>query len=171
VRRGKRVLLTDEVLQQLESWLRARARGSGLGASIADDLAADAMLRLLVANASKEIRDPFAYAAQILRNLVRDRIRELERAARAMEVLVRRCPDSIEPEDEAVETEDVVRYLMENAGLSKLQLEVVCLVFLEGLPVSDAAARLSRNPGTVHHHLERALTKLATRAASLRIHP
>ena len=61
--------------------------------------------------------------------------------------------------------------LMENAGLSEVQMEVVCLVFLEGLPVSAAAARLSKNPGTVHHHLERALTKLATRAALLRIQP
>jgi RNA polymerase sigma factor (sigma-70 family) len=163
------VVLTDELLQQLESWLRARAHGCGLGASGADDLASDAMLRLLVASAAKEIRDPFAYAAQILRNLVRDRIRELEQAAKAMEVLVARGPGSAGPEDEAVESEDAVRYLLEHAGLSKVQTEVVCLVFLEGLPVSAAATRLSRNPGTIHHHLERALTKMATRAATMRI--
>lgn len=159
------MVFTDEILRKLTGWLEAEARASGLGPSVADDLASEVILRLLVANAREPVRSPFAYAAMILRNLIRDRIREFERAQRALEALVERSSVSVDPEDRAVECGDLVAHLLDRAGLTTIQAEVVHLIYVDGLSVADVADRLAKNPGTIHQHRERALEKLA-RAAS-----
>ena len=161
------MVLTDEIHRRLAGWLEAQGRASGLEPSVAEDLASEVVLRHLVANARQPVETPFGYASTILRNLIRDRIRELERAQRALEVLAARSPISVAPGDGAVDGEDFVFHLLEHARLSATQAEVVRLIYVDGLSVADVADRLAKNPGTIHRHRERALEKLA-RAASLR---
>ena len=88
--------LTTDDLKSIRERLEADVRALGSLPVSPEDLTSDVMLRLLSANTSRPISSPCAYARTILRNLVRDRIRELERAQRALDVLARRRHKRVE---------------------------------------------------------------------------
>ena len=163
---GDAVTLTESDFEALRGRLDAELRGFGSLPVPREDLVAEVMLRMLVANSSRRIACPVAYALTILRNLVRDRIRELERAQRAFRKVVERERTSGDGNG-SLEDSEFVGFLLATTDLTPLQGRVIQMLYLDGKTISEAAGELSRNPGTVRQHHDRAIQKLAARAATL----
>jgi RNA polymerase sigma factor (sigma-70 family) len=105
----------------------------------------------------------------ILLNLVRDRIRQFERAQRALAVLSNRLRGRTNRDDRSADDSDLVGYLLRETELSPPQNQVIRMVYLGGKTITDVARELGKNPGTIQRHHDRALEKLASRAAHLRL--
>lgn len=164
---------SDDVILGLRTWLEQQLDHATSLPSLKDGLIDEVVLRLLVADASQAIESPYGYARTILKNLVRDRIRKLERMQRAIEALGReRLADAKESgENSDVEDGELVRYLLEKSPLTPLQERVIRMMYFEGRTVGEVAEALSRNPGTIHQHHDRAIRKLAAQAACLGVAP
>ena len=134
-----------------------------------DDLVAEALLRLLLANAEQTLRAPVAYARTILLNLVRDHVRDLERARRALEALANSSNRNGRSRAGDLEDAELVRRLIESAGLSRIQQLVLERLYFDDLTICELARQLEKNPGTIHQHHERALEKLSRCAARMGI--
>lgn len=127
-------------------------------------------MRLLTCD-MHQIHDPAAYALQILRNLVRDKIRELQKAQRVLEVLATSAARNGTSRDGQGEFEDgeLLRHLLQRTELTRSQQEIVRLFYFDGLSISDISRRLSKNPGTIHRHHHRAIEKLSAYASRLEL--
>jgi RNA polymerase sigma factor (sigma-70 family) len=135
-----------------------------------EDLLDETMLRLLVASRSREIRCPEAYARTILRNAIRDRLRELELAKAALDELAKEvCRE--DGSSGAMEDAELVAHLLEHARLSPIQEKVIRMLYLEEMKNSDVARELGKNPGTIQRHRDRALEKLLRCAIELGVCP
>jgi RNA polymerase sigma-70 factor (ECF subfamily) len=164
--------LNSEDIRALKGWLEKELSRLGPLPVSVDDLVGEVLLRLLAADAAQPIHSPFAYARTILRNLVRDEIRHLERAERALETLG--CALESSPrnaaEQDFLEDGELVNYLLENTPLSSTQEQVIRMIYFQGMTMAEVARELSKNPGTIQRHHDRAIQKLAVRASALRIH-
>jgi RNA polymerase sigma factor (sigma-70 family) len=131
----------------------------------------EVILRLLAIEDTERIQNPLAYARIVLKNLIRDLLRRQVRTQRVLAALAAASPETLYGQEEkpALEDSEAVEYLLRNTDLSPLQSKVLRLVYLNGQTVSEVARELSRNPGTVQRHLDRALEKLAHSAAALEI--
>ena len=158
----------ESLVSRLKSSLERQLTGHGRLPVPAEDLVSEVLLRLL-AHDPREIQSPLAYARTVLRNLVRDKIRELERAGRLLETLADRG-DSREPpgeEPRRLEDGELIRSLLERTALSPLQSEVIRMRYFQGMKIAEVARVLGVNPGTVYRHHDRAIDKLARCAARM----
>ncbi|MBI4600535.1 MAG: sigma-70 family RNA polymerase sigma factor, partial [Planctomycetes bacterium] len=88
---------TDELFwKELQSWIERQLDGCGALPGQRDDLVSEVLLRLFVASETQELRSPFAYARTVLRNLIRDKIRELDRFERVLAELAARPSEPAE---------------------------------------------------------------------------
>lgn len=133
-----------------------------------EDLIGEVLLRLLGSD-PRTIESPAAYARAILRNLVHDKIRELQRAQRVLGVLAARCVEEAGSPGEPSRFEDgeFLRYLLDHSDLTRTQEKVIRMMYFEDLSVSQVARQLSRNPGTILQHHNRAIEKLSACASRL----
>ena len=161
--------LSDHVLASLREWLDKQLERITSLPWVKDGLVDEVVLRLLVADASRVIESPYAYARTILRNLVRDRIRSLERMQAALEAIARQrlAECGTKSDTSKIDDGDLVRHLLRRSSLSPLQERVIHMMYMEGKSLSSVASALSRNPGTIRQHHDRAIRKLAEQAACL----
>lgn len=159
-----------EFFEEIKARLEKDLDGHGSLPIPRDDLVAEALLRLFLANEERTVRAPVAYARMILLNLVRDHVRQLDRARRALDALARSA-DRNGRNGRAGEIEDaeLVRRLIESAGLSRIQQLVLERLYFDDLTICELARQLGKNPGTIHQHHERALEKLSRCAARMGI--
>ncbi len=164
--------LSDTFLNDLTAKLARVINGCGSLPVSRDDLISEVILRLLAVE-DREVRNPYAYARTILRNLIRDHLRRAERAQRALEEIAARTADSVSGHEEAArfDESELVGYLLDQTALSPLQNRVIRMFYLNGMTLTEIARELSRNPGTILRHLRRAIDKLASRAAELELQP
>ncbi len=164
--------LDSENIRALKGWLEKELSRLGPLPVSVDDLVGEVLLRLLAASAAQPIRCPFAYARTILRNLVRDEIRDLERAERALETLgnTQEYSPRGSAEQDFLEDGELVDYLLENTPLSSTQGQVIRMIYFQGMTMAQVAREMCKNPGTIQRHHDRAIQKLAVRASALRIH-
>ena len=138
-----------------------------------EDLIGEVLLRLLACD-MHQIRDPAAYARQILKNLVRDKIRQIQRTQRVLEILASSSaagtsPDGTSPDGAAFEDGEFLRHLLNGTQLTRTQREIVRMIYFEGLSISEIARSLEKNPGTIHRHHHRAIGKLSAYASRLEL--
>jgi RNA polymerase sigma factor (sigma-70 family) len=154
---------TRDSLDEIKARLEKDIEGHGSLPLPGEDLVAEAMLRLIVASARRPLDSPLAYARMILLNLVRDHIRELERTRRALDELAVRldCRPPVRESNRVIEEGELVKRLLDGAGLSPLQERVLERLYFGGLTISELARELGRNPGTVLRHHDRAIEKLS----------
>ena len=80
---------------------------------------------------------------------------------------MREGDDDAPPPGEGLENGELLQYLLDHTLLTNLQREVINMVYYRGMTITEVARTLSKNPGTIHRHHERALDKLARCAAQL----
>jgi DNA-directed RNA polymerase specialized sigma24 family protein len=92
---------------------------------------------------------------------------------RAIEALARQRLVDARHSGESNEIEDgeLARHLLEKSSLTPLQERVIRMMYLEGKSLGEVAGSLSRNPGTVRQHHDRAIRKMAALAACLGVAP
>jgi RNA polymerase sigma factor (sigma-70 family) len=100
---------------------------------------------------------------------VRDHIREIERTQRGLDELAARRDSSTPERDSNLERGEVVKLLIERAGLSPLQRLVLERLYFGGLTTCELARELGKNPGTIERHHGRALEKLSRCACRMGI--
>ena len=159
---------TETLIADLRTWLELKlSRFTSLPVS-KEDLIGEVMLRLYATSQCKEIESPHAYALTILKNLIRDQIRKLERAQNGLEVVARSRGDSSNNLDEPhLDDRELLTYLIENTQLTSIQQEVIKLMYFSSMTITEAARALSKNPGTILRHHERAIEKLSQKAGQL----
>ncbi len=127
----------------------------------ADDVAQDAMLRLLDVLSEWDAARPYrAWRNAIVANLCRDRLRRIE-TRRRIETSAGavRTPGSLPAPDQAAEDGEVRRLVADAlAGLTDREREVFVLRDLEGVPTDEVASTLGVGESTV-----RTLLSLARR--------
>jgi len=173
-RSGRRSGWSDEVVSSLKSYLERKLVGWSHLPVPKEDLIGEVLLRLLASNPG-DIKQPCAYAGVVLRNLIRDKIRELARAQRVFEKLgqlrsmeERGEKNEVSPDGEGTfEEGEFLRFLFDKTDLSPLQEKVLHMMYYAGHTISEIARCLARNPGTVQRHHDRAIQKLARCAARL----
>ena len=150
----------EELLDHLE-WLGALARQLARDAELAEDVTQDACVIALQRRPSDPSRLR-GWLAQVVRNLVRERVRGEGR---------RRAREQGRARDAACESTDA---LVERVALQRelarcvLELEepgrsVVLLRFYAGLPPREIACRQGVSTAVVHGRLQRAVTRLRRR--------
>lgn len=131
-----------------------------------EDLIGEVLLRLLASD-PRAIESPQAYAVTILRNLIRDKIRHLERARRLLGDVATSQTRAFESRQRPhpVDEGDLLEYLLTHTDLSPLQEKVISMMYVQGRTITEVARDLGKNPGTVQRHHERAIEKLAASAS------
>ncbi len=165
-------LWSDALLVEVKASLEQQVARFGHLPVAREDLVAEVLLRLISSD-RRGVRSPLAYAATALRNLIRDRIRQLERAQRLFDGVARTKLPELVPtaERDALGESDLVERVLELADLTRTQRLVIDRMYFDGLTVSEVARALDKNPGTIQRHHDRALEKLSSCAARLERHP
>ncbi len=138
-----------------------------------EDLIGEVLLRILCSD-PLEIQHPAAYARVILRNLIRDKIRELEKIQKIFEHLADRARIALIPTDhqpQVLEEGEFLQDLISKSELTETQERVIRLMYFEDLTLTEVARALSKNPGTIQRHHNRAIEKLSRNANRLEFEP
>jgi RNA polymerase sigma-70 factor, ECF subfamily len=147
-----------------DHWLAAVARARHLTRddALAEDVAAEAMLRAWQRWQVTGTPDrPWPYVLSAIRNVAvtHFRRREMER-----ERLTRFLPVSTpSPEDGIVDRQTVLELVPQ---LPEQERAAVVLCYLADVPSTEVAERLAMRPGTVRSHLHRARRRLAASAVA-----
>jgi len=133
-----------------------------------EDLLGEVILRLWGTD-PREIKNPAAYAHTILRNLIRDKIREIERFHELLDTLAREQESRPAPRERPGRFEDgeFLQYLLVHTDLTAVQKQVIRMMYFDGLKLTEVARSLSKNPGTIQRHHNRAIEKLSRHANRL----
>ncbi|MEM7263675.1 MAG: sigma-70 family RNA polymerase sigma factor [Planctomycetota bacterium] len=158
----------EELLSRIRSSLLRQLAGWDSLPVPREDLVSESLLRL-IGNDASEIESPFAYAGTILRNLIRDKIRALERARRLFDGVARERAPSLEPrpDRDTVGEGDLLAHLLGSTDLSPVQEKILNMMYFGGMTLTEVARELGKNPGTILRHHERAINKLSRNAAKL----
>ncbi len=165
----------DEAFRSLFDEYRPRVRRymmqQGVDANLADELAHETLVTVWrkAALYSAEKGSPSAWIFTIARNLRIDRIRRQKVWQELTEEHSATIPSEEPPADSTVEQQQ--RQVRVQAALRDLppeQIEAVTLAFIEGLPHSEIAERLSLPLGTVKSRIRLAYAKLRDALEELR---
>lgn len=130
----------------------------------AQDLTQEVFLRALRSlDGYEQTGAPFsAWLATIARNLVRDHWRRRTPVTVDLEASAEFLTQDEGPEAQAVRTSERQRIERGLANLSPDHQAVIRLRILDGLPTSEVAAIMNRNPAAIRQLQHRALTALRT---------
>lgn len=133
--------------------------------ALAEDFTSDTFLRALrrIGSVNYQGRDIGAWLITIARNIVLDHAKS---ARTRLEVMTAQAPEADtrttpSPEEAVVDAETYQLLLAAIAELNPEQRECVTLRFIQGLSVSETAARMGKNDGAVKALQHRAIRKLA----------
>ena len=157
-------LLYREHSGWLRGWLRQRLNNSADAA----DLAQDTFVRVLLARATGNLREPRHYLATIARGLVIDlyRRRSLEQAY--LEALAN-VPQAVQPslEEQALMLEALLEIDRMLDGLGSRVRQTFILSQCEGLTYPQIAKRLGLSLRTVNNHMAKAMEHCCLMLAEL----
>ena len=107
-----------------------------------EDLIDETIMRVFAASRKKNICARYAYAAKILKNLIRDQIRRLQRRRRVMEV-VANCRGACIWEDdvqERLEDRELIDHLLVHTDLTPRQRDVVEMMYFNDTTPSNLSS-------------------------------
>jgi RNA polymerase sigma-70 factor (ECF subfamily) len=159
--RGDRQAL-DELCRREWRPIYALAYAALGSASDAQDLTQEAFLRALKSLPRyRQTGAPFhAYLATIARNLIRDGWRARRPDMLTLDAALEAPSAELDPADQAVASDEQRRVQRAMASLPGDYRTVLRLRLIDGLPASDVARIMGRNPDAIRQLQHRALTAL-----------